>query len=113
MCEKYSGWTNHSTWCVNLHLTNEQGSYNYWRGAAVEAKRHAEEEPHEVWTPEQRARFDLADRMRDELEEAASDAFADATGEPPDLLWVDLLTSALGDTNWNEVAAAFLEDYED
>lgn len=27
----YNGWTNHDTWDLNLHLTNDEGTFNYFK----------------------------------------------------------------------------------
>jgi len=28
--EEYNGWTNYETWALNLHLTNDRDTYDYW-----------------------------------------------------------------------------------
>jgi hypothetical protein len=33
----YNGWTNRETWALNLHLSNNEGDYNYWTERAQEA----------------------------------------------------------------------------
>src|SRR5438477_252131 len=39
--KRYNGWLNYETWAVNLWLSNEQGSWDYWREAAAEVYREA------------------------------------------------------------------------
>ena len=34
----YQGWANYETWAVNLHITNDYNSYNYWTERAKELK---------------------------------------------------------------------------
>lgn len=90
----YNGWTNYETWCVHLWLSNEEGSYRYWR---EEAGRHLKEDRED-------ARFSLARRLKSELEEASP--LEEAS------LFSDLLNAALSEVDWHEVADAFLEDLE-
>jgi hypothetical protein len=106
---RYNGWANYETWAVHLHLTNEQGSDSYWREAALEAKQHAKDEPHEFWTEEQHATYDLADRLKDEIAMADLPEIVDSDKEPA-LMYSDLLRCALDSVDWSEIAKAFLED---
>lgn len=90
----YNGWANYETWCVHLWLTNEEGSYRYWR---EEAGRHRKENGED-------ASGTLAEQLKCELEEASPIEEAS--------LFSDLLNAALGEVDWFEVADAFLEDVE-
>lgn len=83
--EKYQGWTNYSTWAIHLWLTNEEPSYRYWRMAGKEAE----------------STNDLAIRLKTEVEEQQPDLGA--------TFWADLLTFAVQETNWYEIAKAFRE----
>ncbi|GAG47168.1 unnamed protein product, partial [marine sediment metagenome] len=98
----YNGWRNHETWCVYLHITNEEGSYNYWMEAAQNAWKEA---PHDAgtgdpWTVSETARFRLADRLKYDHEEMVGSVFEEASRN---LLWLDLLQSALSDVEWAEI----------
>jgi hypothetical protein len=99
----YNGWRNYETWLTNLWLTNDEGTYEYWREQAREAWRHAEAT--DILTREQAARGDLAARLKDEIEEY--------TPCPEAGLYSDLLNAALSEVDWHEVADAFLEDIAD
>lgn len=90
----YNGWTNYETWCVNLWLSNDEGSYHYWR---QEAGRHWKEDRED-------ARGNFAWQLKNELEEASP--LKEAS------LFSDLLNTALSEVDWYEVADAFLEDLE-
>ncbi len=105
--KNYNGWKNYETWCVHLWLTNEEGSYRYWR---EEAARHRKEAPRHanvrecIWSVELAERASLAEQMKSELEEASP--LEEAS------LFSDLLNAALSEVDWHEVAEAFLEDVE-
>ena len=103
----YNGWTNYETWCVNLWLTNDQASYEYWNTAARE-QLEAAPDSRLVWDDNylvrNAARYLLADQLRDELKDA--DIF-----EEPNL-FTDLLTAALDRVDWQEIAEAFVSEIE-
>lgn len=100
--EKYNGWTNYETWCVALHLDNEQGSYDYWRAIAQEAWEQAV--PTNAWTRSEAARFELSDRLKDEHEESKPDVSG---------VWADMLNAALAEVEWDEIANHYLQDCQD
>ncbi len=105
--KKYNGWKNYETWCVHLWLTNEEATYWYWRDAARQNRREAPSCANVtggIWSVEQATRFNLADQLRSELEEASPLEAAS--------MFSDLLTAALSEVDWHEIADAFLEDLE-
>ncbi len=104
---EYNGWKNYETWCVHLWLANDQGTYRYWRDAARQHRREApvcSNVEEGIWSVEQATRFNLADQLRSELEEASPLGVAS--------MFSDLLTAALSEVDWHEIADAFLEDLE-
>ena len=101
---KYNGWTNYETWCVALWLDNDEGSYHHWQATAAEIRDDATN-CHQVldgiWTAEEAVRFNLADRIESEVTEASP------ISEPT--LYNDLLTAALSEVDWLEIADAILQ----
>ena len=97
----YNGWTNYETWACKLWIDNDEGSYRYWGARAQDAWDNAE--AHSVFTKEQDAAHTLADELREEIEQGA-----------PQLegMYADLLTSAISEINWREIAENLLEDVD-
>jgi hypothetical protein len=105
--KEYNGWHNYETWCVNLWLGNDEGSYNYWRERAQEAWDNAEAERN--FTRDERATLDLSDTLKSEIDDDAED-----NGALPKLegLYADLLNAALSEVNWHEIAEHMIEDVD-
>lgn len=103
MADKYNGWTNYETWCVNLWLTNDEGSYNGWTEQAQTAFDGATDRGIGISRTEQ-AMIDLADCLKDEITEQAPELEAS--------MYSDLLNAALSEVNWYEIAGAFMEIIE-
>lgn len=83
----YNGWTNYETWCVNLWLDNEPGSYDAMRQLARSHKQL----------------HDAAEAIRDTVE-ACSPMRDEAT------LYSDLVSGALQAVNWREIAEALRDE---
>lgn len=92
--DKYNGWTNYETWAVSLWIGNDQGSYEYWRERASEC------------LPDNRddAVHNLASQLENEIEDMSPLADADAS------LYSDLLSSALNEVNWYEIAEGMVDE---
>lgn len=78
----YNGWVNYETWCVNLWLTNEQGTYN----ALQEIIKGAKDSD-----------FAKADELKDFVNELADQEYDKPT------FVKDLLNGALSEVNWLEI----------
>jgi hypothetical protein len=102
----YNGWSNYETWAAGLWIDNEQGSHSYWREQAAKHFENAAESeaPHEsLWSQRSAARSKLAEQIQEEFEEASP--LADQAS-----VYSDLLTAALGEVDWHEIADHLLND---
>lgn len=101
--EKYEGWENRETWLVNLHLENEQSSYQYWVEQAQRCRDSAadmEQVRNNIWTEAKAAVFTFADQMKEEL--------SDAIPVDSPSLYGDLISTAFSHVEWNEIAENWL-----
>ena len=98
----YNGWTNYETWAVALWIDNEQGSHNQRREMAQETWDNAEATRYS--TREEVALRDFADTLKDWVEEMAPDLGAS--------LFSDLLSAALQEVDWREIAENWSEDID-
>jgi hypothetical protein len=90
--EKYNGWTNYETWAVSLWIDNEESSYRYWRGEAGRYQHDIEDQ------------LDAVRVLATQLKQEISD---NAPTDAPNV-YSDLLTAALSDVNWAEIAENLL-----
>ena len=111
----YNGWANYETWCVHLWLTNEEGSYRYWREEAErvrkEARTHANVRSGFL-SVDEAARYLLGEAIKESFE-----TFHPFRGEHLETpresdVFADLLDAALSEVRWSHVAEAFLEELE-
>lgn len=93
-------WTNYETWVVKLWIDNEEPNYRHWRAVAEEL---LDEDGIEDDEDRESVRIDLAERLKNE-HEGAQPLTNSAS------VWSDLLTAALGEVNWREIACSLLED---
>ena len=102
--KKYNGWTNYETWNAKLWMDNDESSYSYWNEIAQECYNDAEAgESYPSQTREDAAAYTLSERLKDEHEEAAPVV----TG-----FYADILSAALSEVNWYEIAQSLLEDVD-
>lgn len=106
--KRYNGWTNYETWVVNLWMDNEEGKYNYWRERAEYVYNHQTSEPSNGLTRMDEAVYLLADRLKDDHENAKDEILLHM--DLSSSLWADLLGAALSETNWREIAEHLLEN---
>lgn len=92
----YNDWRNYETWLVNLYIDNDRGEYDRWQEEAQSILNAA--------TMEDSAVRELADTLKDEYEEVMP--------EVPGV-WADLMSAALGEVDWHEIALNILESLND
>jgi hypothetical protein len=97
----YNGWTNYETWVINLWMSNEEGSYRYWHDVTADVMREHDEDDHEI------AHGNALRALADQLKTYHEEAMPEVQG-----VWSDLLTAALGEVNWYEIARTMVADYE-
>lgn len=102
----YNGWTNYETWNVKLWIDNNQGDYEYWREQTRDCWANPVENQF-IESHHDRAAIALADRLKDEFENAAQDIL-DAANQSASV-WSDLLGAALSEVNWREIAESLID----
>jgi len=103
----YNGYKNYETWAVALHISNDQTLYNRWRVLA--GVHQATAAATETFTQREAVVYDLADQLRDTLQEAASDQ--PLSGRYSGIM-SDLLMAGLSEVAWHEVAKSLLDEEE-
>jgi hypothetical protein len=102
MTRTYNGWRNYETWVAALWLDNDAREFwPYWENAARKALRDAGETT--TTARMEAACAALADRLRTEVEEAAPAL---------DGMYADLLSAALSEIDWHEIAQDHLEEID-
>jgi hypothetical protein len=94
--DRYNGWTNYETWCVNLWLTNDADSAAGLSGLAEQAYRDAVAD--EVLSRAEVASNALAEQLKSHHEEG------NPFNEAESSVYTDLLQAALDSVNWDEIA---------
>lgn len=110
--EGYNGWTNYETWNVALWIGNEQDTDRQSREMAQEAwdesdgpSTYAKFTGKEIFTREENAAYLLEKRIRDWVKsEMVPDLGASMAS--------DLLSAALSEVNWREIAENWLSDVD-
>lgn len=111
----YQGWKNHATWCVALHINNEDATQKHAQALREAAKLAAANEKNFgscVWSVGDAARYRLANALKSWIEDEVIDSYP-AGSSFADLLRLDLLRGYLCDVNWNEIAQNFLDEGKD
>lgn len=93
--KNYNGWTNYETWCVNLWLSNDEGTYNEVNDLLLQ-----EQSVHEAETA-------LSDFVEGLAESTCEGSISGAS------FVVDLLGSALANVNWTEIVESWISGLDD
>jgi hypothetical protein len=95
MSERYNGWTNYETWCVNLWIDNSQGDQEYWRDRAAWCLKHQPDAGCAI--------HELSETLKEEFDEKYDEQ------KPDNGILADLLRAALSEVNWWEIAQHHIE----
>jgi hypothetical protein len=95
--KEYNGWFNYETWVVALWLDNEEGSQGYWQERAEETMRDCGNDTDEAIN-------NLADELKEQHEEV--------NPVPDGTVFSDLMSAALSEVNWYEIAKHYVEEVE-
>ena len=99
--EKYNGYTNYETWNFNLWEDSD-----YWHERAQEVYNDAESD--QYFTKKERAMLDLADSIKDYIEEMQEMQETPVTG-----FFADILNAAIREVNCHELAELYMDDIEE
>jgi len=98
---EYNGWTNYETWLVKLWMDNEEGAQRLWRSIAGDAIQQITETKYE-WESVDDARVSA---LADLLKEWHDGNMPEGSG-----VYADLLSAALNEVEWREIARSLLDD---
>ena len=103
---KYAGWENYATWAVNTWLDNDQATQEMVMSVVEDSIMRSavcEQVESGIWTPEQAARYMVADDLKAMVDDEECGFLPDVGGMAGDLLgW------AVGQVNWDEIADSWI-----
>lgn len=102
--EKYNGWANYETWCVNLWLSNDPHTDEQAREIVAHAWNNAADEIAADRDAIVSPRVDAADALKEWLQYEENPLTDRAS------MYADLLGAALDTVDWLEIAEAFQPD---
>ena len=111
----YNGWKNYETWAVGMFLDGNYDGPGTYYGAIETVRATIEDTEHptsEYWTVEQSHRFNVADALKDFVEEHTNPHMVD-DDHPVQLsgLVADLFGAALSSVDWDELADAWITNH--
>lgn len=99
----YNGWSNYATWLVNVHLSNDEGTYSYVNELAQTSIDNAEADKYN--TKKEDATQALADSIKGMIDEG--NPLADKSN-----LYSDMLQAIIDEADYYAIAEAWLEDFD-
>jgi hypothetical protein len=96
---------NHETKLVMLWIDNSEATHSFWRICADITYKTAQET--KTFSKYESAKYDLATHMKEKF---TTDMYDMCESNNVNGLWADLLSSALQEINWSEIAECYLED---
>ena len=102
---EYQGWKNYESWAVALHIDNDEGLQNMvmeWAQEAVAGGAEHQNTKEGVWTADESAKFTLAEQIKEFVEDQ------NPLSEGDSGMYGDLLSGAISDVDWDEVAEHYL-----
>jgi hypothetical protein len=106
----YQGWSNYETWLLALWIDNEEGSYRRWRERAKELMEDEWADYTGAGVTKQEQREGAAMRLSEELKESVEENNPLAEGDEGGGFYADLLSAALSEVNWFEIAMHILDE---
>ena len=102
----YQGWKNYETWHVALMLGQDAGTQQTWLDNAAAYWASAKGKTHDVWTESEQARYELADSLKEYVEEGIDTLDSDNFISP---LLLGLMRAGFDEVFWEQIANGFLE----
>jgi hypothetical protein len=109
--ERYNGWTNYETWCVSLWLDNERGTYADVRAMVADTCDEIDEPEYSFEDLTDTRTRSVAEKIRgyvDDLAEMTCPGCREGAS-----FVCDLLSAALSEVNWREIAGNLVEEWEE
>jgi hypothetical protein len=100
----YSGWRNYETWCVNLWLANDHGMYLLLSGRAADVLADHD------GSADAECAGAMADVVREFVEELRAVTLGGDSDEELASMFSDLLSAAMSEVDWREIAESWLGD---
>ncbi len=97
----YNGWSNYETWNVKLWIDNDQGIHTHFNDRAESLLNLPSTS--EYWTQQESAKFNLADEIKEYLEE--NNPLNDSAS-----MFTDLLNAAISEVDFREIAENILSE---